>query len=806
MRNKLTITVVNAVIFIKQKLLREKRKSMLPSEQRGRFINIRIPVLCAISVCLGTVFSYLHLVQRISIVYPLLLTFIPFIIAFYFLIMGIIHRKELFIRKEAFFSGNTDKSSYSTDNFSHNSSPAASFICEGESSHVSLVKADCFVKNVRRAICFMLIAVFFIAGGLSFYLQYGKMNVNTDKQNVTVVMRVNSTCSVKNGYIDGYFEDVSILSDEGTIKLDGNVRFYGFYSADSLTILESGDIIEVSGVLYGSYPYKDGVDSEYVRNNVKYILEGDGNHFSYMKGKPDIFDKAADYIKSSLFASMDNESASVAVALILGDRGSMSQMTAENYRKSGLAHLFSVSGLHIGFVSLIAGVLMHGCAKKNKWAAFVLSSMLIWGYAAICGFPSSAVRAALMATVFSLLAPYRKGDLICVLSFSLVIIVLFNPSALFDVGTQMSFSAVFGIACVSRPVSVTVKRYVSSRTVGGIINAFAVSLGAGVGTLPFVALYYGEISLFSVITNTVLVAAMTVAFVLCAVSLVPFLSFVAKGAVFIISFVGKIADIVADLPLIEFSAVDITAGIFIVSAVFMVIIGGFIRMKGKTKIIAIAVCIALIFIIPIVNGIAPQRDVIKADGETVSFCSSEKEMFLLCDVKNEYDVYLIEKALSLSRAERVYLCVKDLDDSREELLSRLILSEKTICGIVAEDADNLVNGSFIREAGLTVEKDISIGETHVYFFKSGWTKAFILERNGKRFIWCYSSRADSADKLYSVVGSADFVYCNSNSGAFAEKFACTVYTREYSVRTCCFSEKIHGDFTFEVYYGIINEV
>ncbi|MGE5405356.1 MAG: DNA internalization-related competence protein ComEC/Rec2 [Candidatus Saccharibacteria bacterium] len=196
--------------------------------------------------------------------------------------------------------------------------------------------------------------------------------------------------------------------------------------------------------------------------------------------------------------NMDATSAVLLEGMLFGFQGEISEEDLATFQKTGLVHMFSVSGFHVAFVVGI-GVLAANTLGWNKRNRFLAVSALILFYGFLTGWPSPLVRSAIMAWL-GLTAYYfgREDDLLTSLSLSGILILLYNPANLFEISFQLSFLATWGIVYMyprwqemaepDRPWK----------------EAFMVSLSPQLATLPLASYYFNLISLISVIANFLL--------------------------------------------------------------------------------------------------------------------------------------------------------------------------------------------------------------------------------------------------------------------------------------------------------------
>lgn len=139
------------------------------------------------------------------------------------------------------------------------------------------------------------------------------------------------------------------------------------------------------------------------------------------------------------------ESAAMANALILGDRTQLDDEVNTAFRRSGLMHLLSISGLHVALIGALAGwlaCLLGGTSRSFN--QFTLAGMtLAW---ILAEFRPPVFRAWLLGLMlFWSWTSFRKIRTVQALGLAGWICLIVNPSWLFDVGTQLSFLAIVAI-------------------------------------------------------------------------------------------------------------------------------------------------------------------------------------------------------------------------------------------------------------------------------------------------------------------------------------------------------------------------
>ena len=133
-------------------------------------------------------------------------------------------------------------------------------------------------------------------------------------------------------------------------------------------------------------------------------------------------------------------------AISLGWKTALTDEVAEPFMRSGTIHLFAVSGLHVGMISMILVGLLRSLALPPVWRGGLTIASLIF-FCAVTGHHSSTVRATIMMSV--VIAGWsleRPVDLLNSLAGAAFIILTWEPRQLFHAGFQLSFFVVLAIA------------------------------------------------------------------------------------------------------------------------------------------------------------------------------------------------------------------------------------------------------------------------------------------------------------------------------------------------------------------------
>lgn len=235
--------------------------------------------------------------------------------------------------------------------------------------------------------------------------------------------------------------------------------------------------------------------------------------------------------------------------ILLGDHSVMEAAERAEYARSGLLHLFAVSGLH---VTVLVGMLGKLIRTGNKAVSFMLLSLFLLFLCAVTGFTASVLRAAFVLIGLRLTAMReRKADMPSVFCFAMAMTLLCEPFALQTVGFQLSFAAMAGMTLFSKPF-----RRPFPRSLRGvkIVAAITAATAATVGMLPVMAYYFGEIAWISIPLSILLIPTMPVILLCGFLSVLLYgilphvstvLSYPAYGAIKLISSAAHVLDVPA---------------------------------------------------------------------------------------------------------------------------------------------------------------------------------------------------------------------------------------------------------------------
>lgn len=313
---------------------------------------------------------------------------------------------------------------------------------------------------------------------------------------------------------DGYFvsgEVESVYENDGkyfaTLK---NCKYNGksggkFYFRYAPPELEKYDIVEVVCNAAPAVVFKgSGLSSNVIYGRA--MISAGVNYYRVV-GKSDKFYAGfAGFTDGILSEGFDKEEYAVARALLRGDTDEMGE-AIDFYRLSGIAHVFAVSGMHVGLVFAAFTMIFKPIRIRKIYKSLAISCLL-FVYAYLCGMTASSVRAAVMCSVAALVGSVgEKKDRVNAIAFAFVVVLVLNPFDLFRAGFVLSFAVSFAIVVFSRQISDKLSFLPTF-----LRDSLSVMISASSVSVPLCVIYFGAFPLASFISNLIVVPLVSVSF------------------------------------------------------------------------------------------------------------------------------------------------------------------------------------------------------------------------------------------------------------------------------------------------------
>ncbi len=403
---------------------------------------------------------------------------------------------------------------------------------------------------------------------------------------------------------DDSFETEYGYCTDGKISVNGKSFQTTLYNSGEA--LKPGDI--VNGTFQLQFTVSQGKNSPtYHQGKGIFLLARPEGELTVKKCEKLPFKYFAPYMRKQIQNALDRcfpeDTLGFARALLLGDSSKLSEKLDQDFSVSGIRHVIAVSGLH---VSILFSLIYVFTGHKNLLNVLIGLPVLFL-FAAIAGFTPSIVRACVMQGLMILaLCIDREYDPPTALAFSVLVILAVNPMAVTSVSFQLSVGCVLGILLFSRRIHdyfMDPRRLgpakgnsLKSKLIRWFVSGISVTLSAMVFTIPLCAVYFGMVSIVSVVTNLLTLWVISLIFYLVmaagilSVIWLPLGRIVAAVVSVPIRYVQFIAGVMADIPYAAVYTQDIYILAWLVAAYTLLVV--FMFSKKKRPLILVG-CMAV---------------------------------------------------------------------------------------------------------------------------------------------------------------------------------------------------------------------
>lgn len=196
----------------------------------------------------------------------------------------------------------------------------------------------------------------------------------------------------------------------------------------------------------------------------------------------------------------------IAEALLIGYKEDLDKDLVQAYSNTGVVHIIAISGLHLG---LIYGLLLWLCqrlpvVKRSKGLQLVLILGCLWLFSLLTGASASVLRSAVMFTfIVSGKLANKKASMYNALAASALLLLVYDPFLLWDVGFQLSYLAVLGIVAFQQPITNWFP--IRQPWLRKLWQINAVSLSAQLLTFPVCIYYFHQFPVLFLFANLIAV-------------------------------------------------------------------------------------------------------------------------------------------------------------------------------------------------------------------------------------------------------------------------------------------------------------
>jgi competence protein ComEC len=197
---------------------------------------------------------------------------------------------------------------------------------------------------------------------------------------------------------------------------------------------------------------------------------------------------------------LEPETAATLQAILLGVKHEISREMLSTYQNAGVMHILAVSGMHVMIIYGGLLWLMKPLRRKAKYFSW-LPIILIWIFAFVTGTGAAVLRASLMLTLVDIgMRTANQSKSVNLLLGAALLLLMFQPYLLWDIGFQLSYAAMGGIFLFFKPLSDTV--YFPSPLARKLLwSPSVLSVSAQLGTTPLTLYYFGVFPVYFLLSN-----------------------------------------------------------------------------------------------------------------------------------------------------------------------------------------------------------------------------------------------------------------------------------------------------------------
>ena len=287
--------------------------------------------------------------------------------------------------------------------------------------------------------------------------------------------------------------------------------------------LKYGDKIKINGKYvepevarnYGGFNYKEYLKSIKIYGTIK------ANSVNVIgKDKVNVILNLSNSTYLRIEEKLDNlfekDISNFIKGIVLGDKSNIDEDVQENFRISGISHILAVSGMHVSYIILVINLIFKRNFGRRK-TKFIIIIFLIF-YMFLTGFSPSIVRASLMNIIIIGAGLFhRKNDFATSISLSLLIILIYNPFLIENIGLQFSYIATIGIVLLQKNIKKVLKNIkiknkkwkyrLSTKTLRIISKTqeiLSVTIAAQISILPIMIYHFNIFGTYFLLSNLII--------------------------------------------------------------------------------------------------------------------------------------------------------------------------------------------------------------------------------------------------------------------------------------------------------------
>lgn len=203
-------------------------------------------------------------------------------------------------------------------------------------------------------------------------------------------------------------------------------------------------------------------------------------------------------IKEKIYMLLPENARELCLGILIGAKEDISEEMNNYFKESNLTHMLAVSGAHISCIILGVTKLLQKTSYRFRKIFIILFLCFFIG---LTGFTPSVQRASFMA-ILLLLAEllHRRTDIYTSMAFSCLILLLYNPYLILNIGFQLSYGGTIGIVLFQKRISKWIKGKIV-KIFPKIIDILSVTISANLAIMPIMAFQFNTISFTFWISN-----------------------------------------------------------------------------------------------------------------------------------------------------------------------------------------------------------------------------------------------------------------------------------------------------------------
>ena len=406
-------------------------------------------------------------------------------------------------------------------------------------------------------------------------------------ENINYLVKIISAKEEKdytNKYVVKILKDVNVLNKSNCNIKNTKLIIY----TDKDTNFLPGDVINIKGVFsrasskrnFGGFDYRNYLKQFKIFGIVQV------EEFQKITEEKD-FMCYLENIRMNLLERIDTlyekEYAGFLDSLLLGKTDSVSEKIEENFRDSNISHVLAISGMHVSYIIISLRNIFNVIMKNKKIKNYILVCCLIM-FSILTGNSVSCIRACIMSSMVCIASNFeKKNNFYFSFIYSLLVILIYNPYNIYNIGLWLSYMGTLGIVLISpflrkftahkfkvknyknscfisraitnKVVSIITKNKIILKFIKNIFENFLVTISAQILIFPITMYVFNTISFSFFISNILISFFIGPVLIFGYISLffsytkIPFFKLLVFIEEFFIEIILKISEICAKLPL-----------------------------------------------------------------------------------------------------------------------------------------------------------------------------------------------------------------------------------------------------------------